>query len=153
MKLDYQCFQFLRGRGSSLELFILKTDQLKLRPLTLGDTEHLHQLFDTDPEVWKFDPGYACLLDEHITLIRCYIQQYQTYSFGCFGINRKSDLMLISQCELSHHEFEDRDGSITDEFEVIQVMYKLGRAYWRRGYAIEAAQACVEYAFEIAGLR
>ncbi len=61
--------------------------------------------------------------------------------------------MLISQCELSPHEFEDRDGSITDEFELIQVMYKLGRAYWRRGYAIEAAQACVEYAFEIAGLK
>jgi RimJ/RimL family protein N-acetyltransferase len=32
-------------------------------------------------------------------------------------------------------------------------MYKLGRAYWGQGYATEASQAWVEYAFEIAVLR
>lgn len=133
-----------------MELPILETERLRLRPLTLEDAKHLHQLFDTDPEVWKFDPGYAYSLDERIELIEDYIQQYQTYGFGCFGIERKSDLTMMGQCGLTPHAFEDQDGSITDEFEV---MYKLGRAYWRQGYATEAAQAWVEYAFEVAGLR
>jgi len=133
-----------------MELFTLETKRLRLRPLTLEDAEHLHQLCDTDPEVWKFDPGYGCSLDERIELIEHYIQQYQTYGFGCFGIEHKPGLTLIGQCGLSPHEFEAQDGSITDEFEV---MYKLGQAYWMQGYATEAAQAWVEYAFEVVGLR
>jgi len=52
-----------------MELFILETERLRLRPLTLKDAEHLHHLYDTDPEVWKFDPGYARSLDERIELI------------------------------------------------------------------------------------
>jgi RimJ/RimL family protein N-acetyltransferase len=60
-----------------------------LRPLALEDAETLHKVFDNDPEVWKFDPGYARALDERIELIEHYIQQYQTYGFGCFGIERK----------------------------------------------------------------
>lgn len=133
-----------------MDLLILETKRLRLRPLNLEDADRLHQLFDADPEVWKFDPGYAYSSAERIELIEDYIQQYQTHGFGCFAIERKLDLIIIGQCGLSPHEFEDQDGKITDEFEV---MYKLGRAYWGQGYATEAAQAWVEYAFERAGLR
>jgi ribosomal-protein-alanine N-acetyltransferase len=133
-----------------MELFVLETERLRLRPLTVEDAEQLHQLCDTDPEVWKFDPGYAPSFDERINLIERRIQQYQTYGFGCFGIELKPDIKLIGQGGLSPHQFENQDGSITDEFEV---MYKLGSSYWGQGYATEASQAWVKYAFEIAGLR
>ena len=133
-----------------MELFVLETERLKLRPLTLDDAEQLHQLCDTDPEVWKFDPGYAPSFDKRIKLIERRIRQYQTYGFGCFGIEHKPELNLIGQGGLSPHQFENRDGSITDEFEV---MYKLGRTYWRQGYATEASQAWVKYGFDVAGLK
>lgn len=133
-----------------MELFVLETARLKLRPLTVDDAEQLHQLCDIDPEVWQFDSGYAPSLIERIKLIERRIQQYQTYGFGCFAIEHKPNLNLIGQGGLSPHQFENHDGSITDEFEV---MYKLGRAYWGQGYATESSQAWVEYAFEVAKLK
>jgi [ribosomal protein S5]-alanine N-acetyltransferase len=133
-----------------MEFLVLETERLRLRPLTLEDAEQLHQLCDLDPEVWKFDPGYAPSFDERIKMIEGRIQQYQTYGFGCFGIELKPDIKLIGQGGLSPLPFENRDGSVTDDFEV---MYKLGRAYWKQGYATESSQAWVKYAFEVAGLR
>jgi [ribosomal protein S5]-alanine N-acetyltransferase len=145
-----QSFKFFKGDKSLMDLFVLETERLKLRPLTLDDAELLHQLCDMDPEVWKFDPGYARALNERIELIDRRLQQYQTYGFGCFGIEHKSDLKLIGLGGLSPHEFENRDGSVTNEFEV---MYKLGKAHWGQGYATEASQAWVKYAFEVVGLK
>lgn len=133
-----------------MELFVLKTERLRLRPLTFDDAEQLHQLFDIEPDVWKFDPGYERSFHERIKLIERRLQQYQTYGFGCFGIERKSDCKLIGQSGLSPHQFENNDGSITDEFEV---MYTLGKAYWGVGYATEASQAWVRYAFNVANLQ
>ena len=80
-----------------MELFVLETERLRLRPLTLDDAVVLHQLCDLDPAVWKFDPGYARSFDERIKAIERRIEQYQTYGFGCFGIEHKPDLKLISQ--------------------------------------------------------
>ncbi|MEA5506431.1 GNAT family N-acetyltransferase [Halotia wernerae UHCC 0503] len=132
-----------------MELFVLETERLRLRPLTLDDVEQLHQLFDIDPDVWKFDPGYERSFDERIKLIERRIQQYQTYGFGCFGIERKPDFKLIGQGGLSPHQFENNDNSITDEFEV---MYTLGKVYWGYGYATEASQAWLKHAFEVVKL-
>ncbi|MDJ0573620.1 MAG: GNAT family N-acetyltransferase [Xenococcaceae cyanobacterium MO_234.B1] len=131
-------------------MFVLETERLKLRPLTLDDAEKLYQLCDGDPKVWKFDPGYARSLDERIEVMERRIQEYQIYGFGCFGIEHKPDLTLIGLGGLSPHEFENQNGNITDEFEI---MYKLGRAYWGQGYATEASQAWIKYGFEIASLK
>lgn len=105
-----------RARGLTsflMKLFTLETERLRLRPLTLDDAEQLHQLFDTDPEVWQFDPGYARSFDERVKCVERRIQQYQTYGFGCFGIEHISNLKLIGQSGLSPHQFENEDGSIT----------------------------------------
>lgn len=133
-----------------MKLFTLETERLRLRPLTLDDTKPLHQLFDINPDIWKFDPGYARSFDERFKLIKRRIQQYQTYGFGCFGIECKPESQIIGQSGLSPHQFENDDGSITLEFEV---MYTLGKAYWGQGYATEASRAWVQYAFEVAGLK
>ena len=132
-----------------MKLFVLETNRLRLRPLTIDDAKELHQLCDIHPEVWKFDPGHEQSLDERTKLIGKRIQQYQTYGFGCFAIEHKPTLKLIGQCGLSPHQFENRDGDITNEFEV---MYKLGKAYWGQGYATEASEAWIKYAFEVANL-
>ncbi len=132
-----------------MELFTLETARLRLRPLTLADAPRLHELFDTDPEVWRFDPGYARTLDERVEVIASYIEQYQTHGFGFFAVERRSDGILMGQCGLTPHAFEGRDGTVTTEFEV---MYKLGRLFWNQGYATEAAQRWIDYGFAIAGL-
>ena len=80
-----------------MKLFVLETERLRLRPLTLDDAEELHQLCDIDPEVWQFDPGHEPSLDERTKLVVQRIQQYQTYGFGCFGIEHKPNLKLIGQ--------------------------------------------------------
>ncbi|BAZ26466.1 putative acetyltransferase [Kalymmatonema gypsitolerans NIES-4073] len=131
-------------------MFTLETERLRLRPLTIKDAKELHQLLDVDPEVWRFDPGYARSFEERVECIKKRLAQYSIYGFGCFAIERKEDGQLIGQGGLSPHQFENNDGSITDEFEV---MYALGKDYWGQGYATEAAAAWVRYAFEILKLK
>ena len=48
---------------------------------------------------------------------------------------------MIGQCGLTMQPWK--------ETEVLEIGYLFNRAYWHRGYAIEAAEACKKYAFEI----
>lgn len=70
-------------------MFVLETERLILRPLTLDDAQQLYQLCDLDPEVWHYDPGYERSFAERVNTIARRIKEYQTYGFGCFGIEYK----------------------------------------------------------------
>lgn len=131
-------------------MFTLETERLWLRPLRIEDAPTLHQLLDTVPEVYQFDPGYARSFAERVQCIERRLEQYQQYGFGCFAIELKPTAVLIGQGGLSPWQLEDVDGTVTEAFEV---MYALGKPYWNQGYATEMARAWVDYAFHTAGLR
>lgn len=48
---------------------------------------------------------------------------------------------MIGQCGLTMQPWKNE--------EVLEIGYLFNRMYWHRGYALEAAEACKEYAFEI----
>jgi RimJ/RimL family protein N-acetyltransferase len=127
----------------------LRTDRLRLRPLTLTDAPALHALLDVEEEMWVHQHGYPFTIEERQEAISSRIEDYERYGFGCFAVELASTGELIGQCGLSPHEFESEDGSVSVEFEV---MYAIGTAFQNRGFATEAARKWVRYAFDTAGL-
>ena len=65
--------------------------------------------------------------------------------FGYFAVILKESGKLIGQAGLMK--------STINGNEAVELGYILDNAYWHYGYGMEAARACLEYAFEELGLK
>lgn len=122
----------------------LETDRLLIRPFTLADLDAAHSVLEGHPDVWRFDPGRRQTRAQRRDELQYRIWQYYRNGFGCMALARKEDGALIGYCGLQLYLWQ-REGLSTPEMELF---YKLGRDFWGQGYAFEAAQAVVHYAFD-----
>ncbi|GLQ56089.1 GNAT family N-acetyltransferase [Devosia nitrariae] len=120
-----------------------ETERLMMRPYVVEDAEIVHAKLDTDPEVWRFDPGRERSLDERREVIMRFAMLHRQFGFGPCGAWGR-DGTFIGQGGLNPYLYDHRDGTRTVEFEV---MYKVARPFWRQGYATEIARYWVDYAF------
>ena len=76
------------------------------------------------------------------------LRRYREDGFGLWALVEKSSGALIGQCGLTLQDYKDR--------RVPEIGYLLRRAYWHRGFAIEAARGlqgvCVSDAWLPGGL-
>ncbi len=119
---------------------ILETERLVLREMTQGDLEALCSIL-CDGEVMctayesPFTPEEAQLwLDRHL-------KRYETFGFGLWAVVLKETGEMIGQCGLTWQHWRGE--------EVLEIGYLFQKAYWHKGYAVEAAKACKEYAFSV----
>ncbi len=122
---------------------VLETERLRLRPFTLDDEAAVFALV-SDPEVARF-----VRFEAHRTPAetRAFLELVERYyrrgePFG-WAIARREDDRLIGSCG-----FVSRAG----ERKSAEIGYWLGKPYWGKGYAAEAAQALVRFGFEQMGL-
>lgn len=99
---------------------------LRAPPACTGDA-YEHAFEDTEVQEW---------LDRQI-------KRYKDYGLGLWAVILKEYDEMIGQCGLTMQVCKDK--------EVRETGYLFGKAYWRRGYAIEVAAACREYAFRTLG--
>ncbi|GHV29004.1 acetyltransferase [Synergistales bacterium] len=103
-------------------------DDLPALSKILQDAETMaayeHPFSDEETQAW---------LDKQFT-------RYQTDGFGLWAVILKETGEMIGQCGLT---VQDADGK-----QVIEIGYLFQRAFWHKGYAIEAAVGCKKYAFE-----
>mgnify|MGYP000047551076 FL=1 len=71
------------------------------------------------------------------------LMRYEKYGFGLWAVILKETGELIGQCGLTMQEAGER--------EVLEVGYLFRKDFWHCGYALEAAAACRDYAFEKLG--
>ena len=71
------------------------------------------------------------------------LMRYETYGFGLWAVVLKETGEVIGQCGLTMQEVGDS--------EVLEVGYLFRMEFWHHGYALEAAAACRDYAFEKLG--
>lgn len=69
------------------------------------------------------------------------LARYAKYGFGSWALVLKENDIIVGQCGLSMQPWING--------ELLEVGYLLERQHWHKGYATEAAQACINYAFEI----
>ena len=121
-----------------------ETPRLIIRRMTDDDQDDLYRL-NSDPEVMKhIGNGTADTFDE----VKAGLERIKSYyhrhpGFGIWALETKKEKTFIGLCMLKY-----LNG--TPE---VEVGYRLLPGHWRRGYAMEAADALVRYGKDILGLK
>ncbi len=117
---------------------VIETERLLLRTFTVEDAPLIYEL-NLDPEVIRYtldpikDIDHAGQVLEQVIL-----PQYALYNHGRWAVHTKPGLEFIGWCGLKARP----------ERNEIDLGYRFIKSAWGRGYATEAAWACIQYGFE-----
>ena len=120
---------------------ILEIDRLRLHEFRVQDTDVLEAVLG-DPVAMKY---YPAALDRTGVegWIKRNIDRYRHDGHGLWAMELKSSGALIGDCGCILQEVEGK--------REIEIGYHVRRDLWGNGYATEAAQACIKYAFTVLG--
>lgn len=117
----------------------LITERLCLRPLITEDAPGVFE-YASNTEIATYTVWYPheTLQDSQI-FVQSILDQYESGEMATYGIELKEEKKIIGTCgfieyDENHHKAE--------------LAYALSPNYWRRGFATEAAKACISYGFE-----
>lgn len=125
----------------------LETERLVLRQLESGDFESYAQIC-ADPEVMRY-LGLGPSMGKPMSRIEAWrslammLGHWQLRGYGMWAVVEKSSGQFVGRVGL--HNPEGWPGP--------EVGWTLGREYWGRGFASEAGQAAMQYAFDALDLR
>ncbi|MGG1574622.1 GNAT family N-acetyltransferase [Fictibacillus sp. NRS-1165] len=116
----------------------LVTDRLILRMFDAErDGESYAQVLGQD-EVGRCLPKKGAYTpDESRRMMDFFIRGWQNHGFGTFAVQTK-DGELIGHCGLNY----------VKDLDEVELLYAFSKETWGKGYATEAAQACVKDAFK-----
>lgn len=117
---------------------ILETNRLLLRTFTVADAPFIYEL-NLDPDVTRYtgDPIKDLHHAEQV-LEQVILPQYALYNHGRWAVHVKPELKFIGWCGLKTRP----------ERNEIDLGYRFMKTSWGKGYATEAAYACLKYGFE-----
>jgi len=122
---------------------IILTERLKLRPWLDTDAEPFIQL-NKDPEVMRFFPSTQTT-DETLRQIDRIKKHFTDYGYGLYAIERLDNHQFIGYTGFAHPSFKSHFTPC------IEVGWRLSKDNWGRGFATEAAKACITHGFGILG--
>lgn len=120
---------------------ILETDRLYLREMCAEDYQALCKILQDADVMYAYEHAFS---DEEVhNWLDNQLNRYKVYGFGLWAVILKDTEELIGQCGLTMQKIGD--------IEVPEIGYLFQKAFWHKGYAIEAALACKDYAFNVLG--
>ena len=128
-----------------------ETDRLILRNMEPADVPVLRELIYSDREVWG---QYSGLGDKPALLEKAFanhVSQDDYAEFGRLAVVLKASGRPIGQVHLD--PYVNRWYRVAGDPETpvskveVELAFAFGKAYWGRGYAVEACRALIDYAF------
>ncbi|HAE67948.1 MAG TPA: GNAT family N-acetyltransferase [Sphingobacterium sp.] len=119
---------------------ILETERLIIRPIQMDDAAYFFAM-DSQPEVHTFlnnEPVQS--IEEMKKAIAHIQQQYEKYGIGRLGVIEKSSNQWIGWTGFKYID-ELENGRIG----FLDLGYRFRTESWGKGYATEAALACMQY--------
>jgi RimJ/RimL family protein N-acetyltransferase len=120
--------------------YIIETEQLALRKLTMDDFEAWHQIL-SDKETMQYYP-IAFNREKTRSWIEWNLDNYINYGFGLWAVILKESNQFIGDCGITMQNIYG-NGNLFPE-----IGYHIDKRFWYKGYATQAAKACLRYAFE-----
>ncbi|MFW6678438.1 GNAT family N-acetyltransferase [Lacrimispora sp. AGF001] len=120
--------------------YIIETDQIALRELTMADFDAWHQIL-SDKETMQY---YTSEFDEDQTRrwINWNLDNYNKYGFGLWAVILKETNEFIGDCGITMQNIYG-DGNLFPE-----IGYHINKNFWNKGYASQASRACLGYVFK-----
>jgi len=118
------------------------TERLEIRAFKPSDLQALHTVYG-DPEVTRWMPSYSTIEQTRRALEK-HVAAGRAGGPALWAVVERGSGQLIGDAGLA-----PLDGLGPD----VELGYTLGRRWWGRGYATEAARACLEEAFGPLGLK
>jgi RimJ/RimL family protein N-acetyltransferase len=118
---------------------IIETQRLYLREMEVEDQNALTGIL-CDSESMKYYPR-AFSINEVKRWIDWNIDNYKRYGHGLWAVIKKDNDCFIGDCGITIQNIERKD--------VPEIGYHINRQYLNKGYATEAAKACIDYGFEV----
>jgi RimJ/RimL family protein N-acetyltransferase len=115
---------------------ILQTPRLYLREFTIEDSTHFYEL-NLDYEVIKYTGDVAFKsIDQAKNFLENY-NHYEKYKFGRWAVIDNSNEEFLGWCGLKYSPDKDE----------VDLGFRFFQKHWNKGFASEAAQACLNYGF------
>lgn len=119
--------------------FPLETPRLLIRPMTLDDATDLHEVY-SDAETMQFlTAELPRTLDETLEWMVPKIEQQRRDGISLWSAVLRSSGKVVGDCGLQWAD---------DEHSVMELGFRLNRAFWSRGLGREAASACIAAGIE-----
>lgn len=120
---------------------IFETERLILREMNQFDYPSLSAIIQDEQTMFAYNGAMSD--EETQNWLDRQLKRYSNDGFGLWAVILKENGKMIGQAGISWQEIENG--------RVPEIGYLFNREYWKNGYAIEAAKACKQYAFDILG--
>ena len=117
---------------------ILETKRLYLREMQQSDCSELYKILQDEEVMYAYEGAFNN--NEVQEWLDKQIKNYKNYGFGLWAVILKDTEEFIGQCGLTMQDFNNK--------QVLEIGYLFQKAFWHKGYAVEAAIACKDYAFD-----
>lgn len=135
-ELDF--FEGVLKRFLGLPWDILETDRCLIRETTVEDVDAFYELYK-DKEITEYMEPLFEDRDEEIEYTKSYIKNvYEFYGFGMWTVVEKASGKIIGRAGVSYRE----------GYELPELGFMIGKAYWRQGFAYEVCSAISNYMYE-----
>ena len=121
---------------------IQETERLAIRKLTHDDFETLIAIMGKPEVMYAWEHGFS--EDDVRSWIERQLTRYTKDGIGYFAVELKESGLLIGQAGLMT--------TTMNENSVVEIGYIFDNTYWHNGYATEAAESLIAYAFDNFGL-
>ena len=123
--------------------FIIETDRLFLRKLVQTDFTDLCEMLQDTDVMYAWEHAFSDAQAQE--WLNRQLERYEKRGVGYWAAIEKESGKMVGQIGLTWSEI--------DSVKVLEPGYILKKAYWHKGFALEGAKACVDYAFNEMGIR
>lgn len=116
----------------------LETERLILRKITPEDFGSWSEILSDAETMQHYPAPYDAVSVQR--WIDWTLNNYQQYGFGLWAVILKETGQFIGDCGISMQNINGQ--------QLPEIGYHINKAYWRRGFASEAARKCMEFAFD-----